>query len=93
MPKKHDEVVFCPLSDKQYTVYEKFLKTPAVQNMIRSKEQCECGSGQRYVSIAIDRLGLDIELAIGAGNVMELSNAAMLYDISLSSSRYLIISA
>ena len=49
LPEKIDEVVFCPLSPKQIEVYKRILETPAVQNMVRKDEPCECGSKKPYV--------------------------------------------
>lgn len=51
LPKKTDEVVFCPLTHDQITVYRRILGTEAVQNMIRKDELCDCGSKEKYVRI------------------------------------------
>ncbi|KAI0920468.1 hypothetical protein AcV5_010192 [Taiwanofungus camphoratus] len=50
LPKKIDEVVFCPLTSKQIEVYKRILNTDAVQNMIRKDEPCDCGSRLKLVS-------------------------------------------
>ncbi|KAA1466811.1 hypothetical protein DENSPDRAFT_831699 [Dentipellis sp. KUC8613] len=47
LPKKTDEVVFCPLTPKQIEVYKRILATDAVQNMIRKEERCDCGSRKK----------------------------------------------
>lgn len=47
LPKKTDEVVFCPLTHDQITVYRRILGTEAVQNMIRKDELCNCGSKEK----------------------------------------------
>lgn len=47
LPKKYDEVVFCPLTEIQVEVYKRILGMEAVQNMIRKDEPCECGRGKR----------------------------------------------
>lgn len=44
LPKKTDEVVFCPLTKKQVEVYKRILNLDDVQNMIRKDERCDCGS-------------------------------------------------
>lgn len=49
LPKKYDEVVFCPLTEIQVEVYKQILGMEAVQNMIKKDERCDCGSGKRYV--------------------------------------------
>lgn len=43
MPNKIDQVVFCPLSDKQKRVYRNFLATSEVQGLLRKDEPCDCG--------------------------------------------------
>ncbi|KAF8258164.1 P-loop containing nucleoside triphosphate hydrolase protein [Lactarius quietus] len=43
LPKKYDEVVFCPLTEKQTEVYKRILGMEAVQNMIKKDEWCSCG--------------------------------------------------
>ncbi|KAF9006951.1 P-loop containing nucleoside triphosphate hydrolase protein [Cyathus striatus] len=45
LPKKTDEVVFCPLTPKQITAYKNILDTDAVQNLIHKDRPCPCGSG------------------------------------------------
>jgi hypothetical protein len=44
LPRKLDNVVFCPLTPKQIKVYKRVLALPAVDNMIRKDELCDCGS-------------------------------------------------
>ncbi|KAJ7072771.1 RAD26-like SNF2 family DNA-dependent ATPase [Mycena amicta] len=44
MPKKTDQVVFCPLTSKQISVYKKILKDPEIVDVLRRKEPCDCGS-------------------------------------------------
>lgn len=48
LPKKIDEVVFCPLTKMQTEVYKRILALPAVQNMIKKDEPCDCGSRIPY---------------------------------------------
>jgi len=48
IPKKFDEVVFCPLTEIQLEVYKRILGIEAVQNMIRKDERCDCTSGKKY---------------------------------------------
>ncbi|KAI0255595.1 P-loop containing nucleoside triphosphate hydrolase protein [Lactifluus subvellereus] len=47
LPKKYDEVVFCPLTDMQIEVYRRILGTEAVQNMIKKDDRCGCGTGKK----------------------------------------------
>ncbi|KAI0312226.1 P-loop containing nucleoside triphosphate hydrolase protein [Amylostereum chailletii] len=47
LPKKFDEVVFCPLTWKQSIVYKRILATDAVQNMVKRDELCDCGSKEK----------------------------------------------
>lgn len=49
LPKKTDEVVFCPLGPKQVEVYKRLVLSEPVQNMVRKDEWCECGSRERSV--------------------------------------------
>ncbi|EPQ55744.1 hypothetical protein GLOTRDRAFT_115984 [Gloeophyllum trabeum ATCC 11539] len=44
LPRKTDEVVFCPLASKQIEVYKRLLASDDVKNMIRKDEWCDCGS-------------------------------------------------
>ncbi|QRV99551.1 DNA excision repair protein ERCC-6-like 2 [Ceratobasidium sp. AG-Ba] len=44
MPRKFDQVVFCPLAKTQLEVYKRFLETKDVQLMTRKDEPCDCGS-------------------------------------------------
>jgi SNF2 family DNA or RNA helicase len=48
LPKKYDEVVFCPLTGIQVEVYKRILGMEEVQNMIKKDEPCDCGKGKRY---------------------------------------------
>ncbi|KAH9976865.1 P-loop containing nucleoside triphosphate hydrolase protein [Lactifluus volemus] len=47
LPKKYDEVVFCPLTDIQIEVYKRILGMEAVQNMIKKDDRCECGRSKK----------------------------------------------
>ncbi|PPQ68987.1 hypothetical protein CVT25_009172 [Psilocybe cyanescens] len=44
MPKKIDQVVFCPLTRLQTEAYQNILATPAVRNLVQRDEPCDCGS-------------------------------------------------
>ncbi|KAG6856842.1 hypothetical protein H0H87_012900 [Tephrocybe sp. NHM501043] len=44
LPKKTDEVVFCPLTQRQIAVYKQILSMSPVQNLIRRNDLCSCGS-------------------------------------------------
>ncbi|KAI0045188.1 hypothetical protein FA95DRAFT_1583483 [Auriscalpium vulgare] len=50
LPKKFDEVVFCPLTPTQIDVYNRILQMDAVINMVRKDEKCDCGSGEKRKS-------------------------------------------
>ncbi|CAE6398867.1 unnamed protein product [Rhizoctonia solani] len=47
MPRKFDQVVFCPLAKTQLEVYKRFLDAPDVQLMVRKDELCDCGSEEK----------------------------------------------
>ncbi|CAE6453750.1 unnamed protein product [Rhizoctonia solani] len=47
MPRKFDQVVFCPLAKTQLEVYKRFLNTLDVQLMVRKDEPCDCGSEEK----------------------------------------------
>ncbi|CAE6482361.1 unnamed protein product [Rhizoctonia solani] len=47
MPRKFDQVVFCPLAKTQLEVYKRFLNSPDVQLMVRKDEPCDCGSEEK----------------------------------------------
>ncbi|PVG00118.1 hypothetical protein CPB86DRAFT_806025, partial [Serendipita vermifera] len=47
LPKKIDQVAFCPLTKEQRMVYKRFLATEEMQNMLQKDEECDCGSHQR----------------------------------------------
>lgn len=55
LPHKFDRVVFCPLTQTQTAVYERLLQTPGVQNILRRKEECDCGSEKPYVRLPQSR--------------------------------------
>ncbi|GLB44628.1 putative SNF2 family N-terminal domain containing protein [Lyophyllum shimeji] len=44
LPKKTDEVVFCPLTPQQTSVYKHILNMTPVQNLIHRDDPCFCGS-------------------------------------------------
>ncbi|KAF5345800.1 hypothetical protein D9756_010881 [Leucocoprinus leucothites] len=44
LPKKTDQVVFCPLSQVQIVAYKRLLGTDVVQNLIHRESPCPCGS-------------------------------------------------
>ncbi|KAF9054254.1 P-loop containing nucleoside triphosphate hydrolase protein [Panaeolus papilionaceus] len=44
LPKKLDQVVFCPLTKVQIAAYKHILETEAVTNLLSSREKCDCGS-------------------------------------------------
>lgn len=49
LPKKIDEVVFCPLTTQQIKVYKRVLAMDPVQNIIQKDESCDCGSRKKFV--------------------------------------------
>ena len=48
LPKKTDEVVFCPLTPKQLEIYRRIIESEPVRNLVRKDEYCDCGSHKRY---------------------------------------------
>ncbi|KAJ7145823.1 P-loop containing nucleoside triphosphate hydrolase protein [Mycena epipterygia] len=50
LPKKSDQVVFCPLTPIQIKVYKRLLATPEVEAMLLRDEPCPCGAKLRYSS-------------------------------------------
>ncbi|KAJ6476254.1 RAD26-like SNF2 family DNA-dependent ATPase [Mycena sanguinolenta] len=47
LPKKTDEVVFCPLTASQIQVYKKILAMEELQNLLCRDDPCPCGSQVR----------------------------------------------
>ncbi|KDQ54546.1 hypothetical protein JAAARDRAFT_397913 [Jaapia argillacea MUCL 33604] len=50
LPKKTDEVIFCPLTPKQVEVYKRILGLDEVQRLTRKDEICDCGSQKQRKS-------------------------------------------
>ncbi|EKM76213.1 hypothetical protein AGABI1DRAFT_63554, partial [Agaricus bisporus var. burnettii JB137-S8] len=46
LPNKSDQVVFCPLSQKQAIAYKRLLGMEAVQHLTLREYSCPCGSGR-----------------------------------------------
>eukprot|EP00879_Flechtneria_rotunda_P017956 GHRR01018820.1.p1 GENE.GHRR01018820.1~~GHRR01018820.1.p1 ORF type:complete len:1037 (+),score=418.95 GHRR01018820.1:777-3887(+) len=46
LPRKTDCIMFCTLKPLQYRAYDRTLASPDLQALIRSKEPCDCGSGE-----------------------------------------------
>ncbi|KDR74087.1 hypothetical protein GALMADRAFT_227782 [Galerina marginata CBS 339.88] len=44
LPQKTDQVVFCPLTDRQISAYKHLLNMEPLQNLIKRDEPCHCGS-------------------------------------------------
>ncbi|TFK17535.1 hypothetical protein FA15DRAFT_604879 [Coprinopsis marcescibilis] len=44
LPKKTDQVVFCPLTRAQISAYKNILEMEEVQNLIKRDQPCDCGS-------------------------------------------------
>ncbi|KAF8797693.1 hypothetical protein BYT27DRAFT_7228846 [Phlegmacium glaucopus] len=44
LPQKTDQVVFCPLTERQVAAYKHLLSTPSLQNLIHRDDPCSCGS-------------------------------------------------
>ena len=44
LPQKTDQVVFCPLTDRQILAYRHLLEMEALQNLIHRDDPCTCGS-------------------------------------------------
>ncbi|KAJ7777535.1 RAD26-like SNF2 family DNA-dependent ATPase [Mycena maculata] len=53
LPRKTDEVVFCPLASVQIRVYKKILAMDDVQAVLNRDEPCECGSNKRQSACCI----------------------------------------
>ncbi|KAF5329238.1 hypothetical protein D9619_009039 [Psilocybe cf. subviscida] len=47
LPRKTDQVVFCPLTSRQIQAYKNILNIPDLKNMLRSNDPCECGSRKK----------------------------------------------
>ena len=60
MPKKEDNVVFCPLTPKQKKVYRRFLAEDEVQLMLKKDDPCDCDSGKKFVKAIYVRLSFVI---------------------------------
>ena len=43
LPIKEEKVIFCRMSDSQLAVYDRVLKSPDFQMIIRKNEPCDCG--------------------------------------------------
>ncbi|KAJ7631912.1 RAD26-like SNF2 family DNA-dependent ATPase [Mycena polygramma] len=46
LPKKTDEIVFCPLTPSQIRVYKRILAMDELQAVIHRDDPCDCGSGE-----------------------------------------------
>ncbi|RPD77013.1 hypothetical protein L226DRAFT_459287 [Lentinus tigrinus ALCF2SS1-7] len=44
LPKKTDQVVFCPLTPMQIYVYKRIIGLEAVENLVMKDQPCDCGS-------------------------------------------------
>ncbi|KAJ7160738.1 P-loop containing nucleoside triphosphate hydrolase protein [Mycena filopes] len=53
LPKKTDQIVFCPLTPAQISVYKKVLAMPEVQAIIHRNDLCPCGSGEKQKDCCI----------------------------------------
>ncbi|KAJ7260962.1 P-loop containing nucleoside triphosphate hydrolase protein [Mycena haematopus] len=53
LPKKTDEVVFCPLTASQIQVYKKILAMDELQTVLRKDDPCACGSGKRQLKCCV----------------------------------------
>ncbi|TEB22485.1 hypothetical protein FA13DRAFT_1641399 [Coprinellus micaceus] len=47
LPKKFDNVVFCPLTNFQIGAYKRVLEMDGVQNLVKRDEPCDCGSNNK----------------------------------------------
>ncbi|KAJ3572782.1 hypothetical protein NP233_g2852 [Leucocoprinus birnbaumii] len=56
LPKKTDQVVFCPLSKAQTVAYKRILGMDAVQNLIHRESPCTCGSDRTSVIFLFSRV-------------------------------------
>ncbi|KAI0370889.1 P-loop containing nucleoside triphosphate hydrolase protein [Pilatotrama ljubarskyi] len=44
LPRKTDQVVFCPLTPMQIEIYKRILNLEAVANLVHKDDPCDCGS-------------------------------------------------
>jgi SNF2 family DNA or RNA helicase len=47
LPKKSDQVVFCPLTEIQAQAYDNFCDSELVRTIVDASEPCPCGSGKK----------------------------------------------
>lgn len=47
LPKKSDQVVFCPLTETQAQAYNNFCDSEVIRTIYESGEPCHCGSGKK----------------------------------------------
>ena len=47
LPKKSDQVVFCPLTEIQARAYDNFCDSELVRTIVDASEPCNCGSGKK----------------------------------------------
>ncbi|KAL9710545.1 hypothetical protein Ac2012v2_006079 [Leucoagaricus gongylophorus] len=66
LPKKTDQVVFCPLSQAQIVGYKRILDMDAVQNLIHREDPCPCGSNISVHQTARNRALTDIVFPSGS---------------------------
>ncbi|KAK7055149.1 DNA excision repair protein ERCC-6-like 2 [Favolaschia claudopus] len=53
LPKKTDQVVFCPLTPAQLRVYKQVITMEELQNMLHRNDPCACGSGRRQMKCCV----------------------------------------
>ncbi|KAF8183787.1 P-loop containing nucleoside triphosphate hydrolase protein [Mycena galopus ATCC 62051] len=53
LPKKTDEVVFCPLTTSQIQAYKRILAMDEIQSVLARDEPCPCGSKKRQLKCCI----------------------------------------
>nr|OQO19714.1 hypothetical protein B0A51_12774 [Rachicladosporium sp. CCFEE 5018] len=47
LPKKSDQVVFCPMTERQTEAYNNFCDSELIRCIRESSEPCDCGSGKK----------------------------------------------
>lgn len=47
LPKKSDQVVFCPLTETQALAYDNFCDSEVVRTIVDASQPCVCGSGKK----------------------------------------------
>lgn len=89
LPRKTDQVVFCPLTPRQIQAYKNILTIPDLKNMLRSNDPCECGSRKKCAPFLLeDVVVILLRLSTGRRTVVIHSSLAQSFAICLFWSSY-----